>query len=185
MSKPLPEKERQILMIHAGLIHRVVAACHNRELVPALEPIIKVSAENGWVALMGAVRQILGGRRDTSLLSGLDDEDRVIVEAILRGIQDPATLPDPQAQPEGAAAAPGLAGMIQAAATGNVQALQLLANMAEQMAASGGDMARLGAIMRRLINGERDAELLTEGMGAQGRGLVLSILGELGKVVVH
>lgn len=180
MSNSLPEKIQQILQIHAGLIHHVVAACHNRDLVPALEPIIRQSVENGWVALMGAVRQILGGRRDMSLLAGLDEEDRVIVEAILRGIQDPASMPDQQAQPEAGAAAPGLAGMIQAAAKGDVLALQALANMAEQMSAAGGDMALLGGIMRRLVNGERNPDLLTRGMGAQGRGLVLSILEGLG-----
>lgn len=185
MSSPIPEKIQQILQIHAGLIHHVVAASHNRDLVPALEPIIRQSAENGWVALMGAVRQILNGRRDMSLLAGLDEEDRVIVEAILRGIQDPASLPDPQAQPEAGAAAPGLAGMIAAAARGDVLALQALANMAEQMSAAGGDMALLGGIMRRLVNGERDPDLLTRGMGAQGRGLVLSILEGLGKVAAH
>ena len=176
MSTSLPEKIQQILQIHAGLIHHVVAASHNRDLVPALEPIIRQSAVNGWVALMAAVRQILNGRRDMSLAADLDQEDRVIVEAILRGIQNPASLPDPQAQPEAGAAAPGLAGMIQAAAKGDVLALQALANMAEQMTAAGGDMALLGAIMRRLVNGERDPDLLTRGMRAQGRGLVMSIL---------
>ena len=53
--------------------------------------------------------------------------------------------------------------------------------MAEQMSGAGGDMARLAAIMRRLVNGERDADLLTRGMEAQGKGLVMSILKELEK----
>lgn len=181
MSSALPEKTQQILQTHAGLIHRVVAACHNRDLVSSLEPVIKSSMDNGWVALMGAVRRLLQGERDPGLMNGLDEEDRVIVEAILRGIRDPASLPDPQARPEGGAAAPGLAGMIRAAGTGNAQALQLLASMAQQMSASGGDMARLGAIMRRLVNGERDAAKLTRGMGQQGRGLVRAILAELEK----
>lgn len=175
----LPEKSQQILQIHAALIHRVVAACHQRELAAALEPLIKVSEQNGWVALMGAVRQILKGKRDASLMNGLDEEDRIIVEAILNGIRNPASLPDPQAKAEAGAAAPGLAAMIRASASGDAQALQLLANMAEQMSGAGGDMARLAAIMRRLVNGERDAEQLTQGMGAQGQGLVLSILKEL------
>lgn len=183
MSK-LPERNQQIIRIHAGMIHRVVAACHNRDLIPALEPLIKASLDNGWTALMGAVRRILAGYREPGLLEGLDEEDRVIVDAILRGIRDPASLPGPD-QPEPGAAAPGLASMIQASATGNVQALRLLADMAEQMSAAGGDMARLAAIMRRLVNGERDADALTQGMGAQGRGLVLSILEELGKNNLH
>ena len=182
---PLPDKTRQIIAVHAGLIHRVVGACHQPGLAAALEPLLKASEANGWVSLMAAVRQILKGRRDMSLLAGLDEEDRVIVEAILQGIQDPASLPDPGASPEPGAAAPGLAAMIGAAGGGNAQALQALATMAEQMTAAGGDMARLGAIMRRLVNGERDADALTQGMGAQGRGLVLGVLDELAKTQLH
>lgn len=177
----LPEKSQQILQIHAALIHRVVMASLQRHLVPSLEPLIKASEQNGWVALMGAVRQILKGKRDPGLMNGLDEEDRVIVEAILNGIRNPASLPDPQARADSGAAAPGLAAMIQASAGGNAQALQLLANMAEQMSGAGGDMARLAAIMRRLVNGERDAEQLSQGMGAQGQSLVQAILKELAK----
>lgn len=177
----LPGKSQQILQIHATLIHRVVMACHQRDLIPSLNPLIKASEENGWVALMKAVRQILNGKRELSLLNGLDDEDSIIVEAILEGIKNPASLPDPRAQADAGAAAPGLAAMIKASAGGDVQALQLLASMAEQMGGAGGDMARLAAIMRRLVNGERDAELLTRGMESQGKGLVLAILRELEK----
>lgn len=168
----LPEKSQQVLQVHAALIHRVVMACHQRDLVPSLAPLIKASEENGWVALMKAVRQILDGKRESSLLNGLDEEDRIIVGAILEGIRNPASLPDPLAKADAGAAAPGLAAMIGASARGDVQALQLLANMAEQMSGAGGDMARLAAIMRRLVDGERDADLLTRGMDSQGRGLV-------------
>lgn len=177
----LPEKSQQILQIHAALIHRVVMASLQRHLIPSLEPLIKASEQNGWVALMGAVRQILKGKRDPGLMNGLDEEDRVIVEAILNGIKNPASLPDPQAKADSGAAAPGLAAMIQASAGGDAQALQLLANMAEQMSGAGGDMARLAAIMRRLVNGERDADQLSQGMGAQGQALVQAILKELAK----
>jgi hypothetical protein len=179
----LPEKSQQILQIHAALIHRVVMASHQRDLIPSLTPLIKASEENGWIALMSAVRQILKGKRDISLMNGLDEEDRIIVEAILEGIRNPASLPDPQTKADAGAAAPGLAAIIKASASGDAQALQLLASMAEQMSGAGGDMARLAAIMRRLVNGERDAELLTKGMEAQGKGLVLAILKELERLV--
>lgn len=175
----LPEKSQQILQTHAALIHRVVMACHQRHLIPSLAPLIKASEENGWVALMKAVRQILNGKRELSLLNGLDEEDRVIVAAILEGIRNPASLPDPQAKADAGAAAPGLAALIKASASGDAQALQLLAGMAEQMSGAGGDMARLAAILRRLVNGERDADLLAKGMEVQGKGLVLAILKEL------
>jgi hypothetical protein len=57
--------------------------------------------------------------------------------------------------------------------------------MAEQMTRVGGDMARLGAIMKRLVDGERDAEPLCRGMGAQGESLVVTILEELGRLEAH
>jgi hypothetical protein len=94
-------------------------------------------------------------------------------------------LPDPRARPDPALAAPGLAHMIQAAATGNVQALTLISNMAEQMSNVGGGMAQLAGIIRPLINGERDPDRLCKGMDAKGERLLLDILGELGRLEVH
>jgi len=39
--------------------------------------------------------------------------------------------------------------------------------------------------MRRLVNGERDADQLLKGMGPLGRQLLLDILNELGKSGLH
>ncbi len=181
----LPPKQQQIVQAHAALIHRVVMACGNRALLPELEPILEMSEKNGWATLVTVIRQIINGKRDTHILLGLDEEDSVIVEAILRGIQDPASLPDPNAKPDGGLAAPGLASMIHAASRGNAEALSLLASMAEQMVRAGGDMAKLGGMMRQLVNGEREADKLAKGMSAQGKQLVYSILTELGKLAEH
>ena len=46
-------------------------------------------------------------------------------------------------------------------------------------------MARLGGIMKRLVDGERDPEVLTKGMGAQGESLILSLLDELARLEAH
>lgn len=181
----LPSTEEQILAAHAGLIRRVVDVVHHPERAPAVEPVLKASLENGWVQLVGAVREILAGRRDEGLLAPLDQEDRTIVKAILRGLQDPSTLPDPQAASDPTLAAPGLAAMVHAAAHGDTGALQAVANLAEQMQGIGGDMARLASVIRPLINGERDPERLTRGMGPQGEGLVLAILEELGRLTLQ
>lgn len=181
----LPKKQEQIVQAHAGLIHSVVMVCHNRNLLPELESVLKTTAANGWTSLVAAVRKVLAGRRDTDVLAGLDEEDKVIVEAILRGLHDPSSLPDPGKQPDPAMAAPGLALMIDAASKGNIDALQLVAHMAEQMTRVGGDMARMGGTINRLINGERHADELCRGMGAKGRNLVRSILEELGKLNAH
>lgn len=181
----LPAAAEQILRVHAQFIHAVVQSMVNPALKAELDGALQAAEAQGWGRLVGAIRQIGQGRRDRSVLLGLDDEDRVIAEAILAGIIDPATLPPLGSQPEAGAAAPGLAAMIEAAARGDVQAFAALANMAEQMVKAGGDMARLGGIMRRLIDGERDADLLTRGMGGLGRELVLDILGQLAKQNKH
>ena len=47
------------------------------------------------------------------------------------------------------------------------------------MLKAGGDMACLAGIMRPLVQGERDADTLTEGMSEDGEKLVLAILNEL------
>ncbi len=182
---PIPEKAEQIRQMHAGLIHRVVIACQNRQLVPDLDALLKTSEDNGWLQLVGAIRRILGGVRDMKILTGLDEEDSIIIESILLGLQNPQTLPALDAGPDAAAAAPGLAAMIHSARRGDAQTLHTLADMATTMMAGGGDMAHLAAIMRPLIEGERAPEKLCKGMTAQGESLVLAILTELGKLEVH
>jgi hypothetical protein len=181
----LPNRLSQILAANSRLIRQTVMAAQNRELLTQLEPILAASENNGWTALVAAIRQILKGRRDESLLAGLDEEDTVVVKAILNGLHDPSTLDDIEHGADPVFAAPGLATMIDSAAKGNSDSLQLLAHLAEQMTHMPGDMARLGAIMRRLINGERDAEQLCKGMGPRGEKLVVSILAELGRQGTH
>ncbi len=181
----LPDRDKQIIDAHTGLIHRVVMACHNRGSVPDLDDILKQAEQNGWLQLVAAIRSILTGKRDTSVLNGLDEEDSVIINAILRGLQNPDTLPDLGAGVDSAMAAPGIAAMINGARGGNLETLQLLGNMAQQMLQAGGDMARLAAILRPLVQGERDADKLSEGMGAEGRTLVEAIVTELAKLDSH
>ncbi|MEA3411756.1 MAG: hypothetical protein U9R74_09475 [Pseudomonadota bacterium] len=180
-----PTRQQQIAQAHAHLIIGVVKATQNPELLPEIEQALKVTEQNGWTDLVAAIRRILAGQRDVSVLNTLDEEDAAIVEAILRGLQDPSTLPDPDQQADPTMAAPGLAGMIHQAGRGNAQALQVLAGMADQMTTVGGDMAMVGGIMKRLIDGERDADKLSKGMSASGRTLVFSILEELGKLEAH
>jgi hypothetical protein len=178
----LPEHEQQIRRSHAVLIHQVVQACQNPTVRVELEPILDTAAQNGWEALVRTIRQILNGRRETSLLKGLDEEDTVIVQSILQGIQNPSTLPELGQQADPTMAGPGLARMIHAANRGDPQALQVASFMAEQMTATQGDMRQLGGIMRRLIDGERDPDTLCQGMGPSGEQLVITIIDELNKL---
>lgn len=181
----LPPREQQIIQTHAPLIVAATRCATSGSIPPDFEQALQTSASNGWTDLVAVIRKVIAGERSTSVLQGLDEEDRVIVEAILRGTQDPSTLPDPAAGTDASMATPGLAQMIDAARHGHVEALHLLGNMAEQMTAAGGDMARLGGIMKKLVDGERNLDKLADGMGAQGESLVTSLLEELAKLETH
>lgn len=182
----LLDKQQQILSVHASLINMVVQASQNPQLRPQLNDVLKSSAENGWQNLVLRIYKIMEGERSNSLLKDLDEEDEVIIKAILNGLQDPSTLPDPNnSNASPTMAAPGIAHMVYQASTGNTQALTLLSHMAEQMSQAGGDMSQLAAIVKKLIDGERKPEILCKGMGAQGESLVSSILEELGKLQLH
>jgi len=175
----LTPRDEQIIQAHAAFICQAVACLRNPDARPGLKELLQSAEEAGWHALAQAVRQIGDGRHDLSSTPGLDAEDRVIAEAILRGRQNPSTLPDPERKPDGGLAAPGLAGMIHAAATGDMQSLVLLGQMGEQMSRAGGDMARIAGAIRPMINGERNPKSLGRGMDERGRRLLDNILEEL------
>ncbi|MGE5153971.1 MAG: hypothetical protein ACM3ST_08145 [Bdellovibrio bacteriovorus] len=180
----LPDPEEQIRRVHASFIRQVVETCQGPERRPAFEQLVSAAEQQGWTDLARALRRIAGGDRSLGVLRGLDEEDRVIAESVLRGLQDPATLPDPSREQDPSLAAPGLAHMIHAART-SPEALMLVGNMADQMSRAGGGLARLAAVIRPLIDGERDPERLCRGMDAQGSQLVLDILRELGQLEAH
>ena len=182
----LPEKTQQIIQSHAILIVTVVKVCQNPQLLSELEPMLAHAQNNGWTDLVTAIRGIIKGNRDPSILVGLDDEDTIIVDAILRGIQNPDTLPNLNSKPQADLAAPALANMIHAAGTGDAMALSMIATMAEQMTRTHGDMARLGGAISKMVNNdERDPDVLCNNMSGKGEKLVLEILAELTKLSAH
>jgi len=177
-----PDQQEQILQSHAGLIHRVVMHCNNPGSVPDMEQVLQMAADNDWTTLVTAIRDVMSGNRDEAMLTLLDDEDRVIIESILRGLQDPSTLPDLGTDIDSTMAAPGIAGLIHASRNGNAQALQIIGSMATQMLEAGGDMSILAGRIRPLVEGERDPDKLTEKMGDKGQKLMLEIIEELLKL---
>jgi len=177
-----PDFAEQVRQSHVGLIHRVVMHCNHPGSVPDMEQVLQQAEVNEWNDLVAAIREIMAGKREDSLLLGLDDEDRIIVDTILRGLQDPGTLPELEADFNSEMAAPGIAGLVYAAKTGNMQALHIIGNMAKQMLAAGGDMSILAGRMRPLVEGERDAEKLAENMTGKGQKLMTEILEELLKL---
>lgn len=185
ISVSIPDRQQQIVQTHAAFICQAVELIQQPDAGTQLDALLKSARDNGWTALANAVRAIADGRRELNSFSRLDDEDRTIAAAILRGLQDPANLPNPETKPDPTLAAPGLAHMISEAGRGNVQALTLVSQMAEQMSKVGGDMGRVAAVIRPLINGERDPDKLCDRLDTRGRQLVLQILDELGKLDLH
>jgi hypothetical protein len=178
----IPERDQQIRQAHATLIHQVVKACQNQEAAVELESVLEVALQQGWNDLVNSIQLIVKGNRDASMLNALDEEDAVIVKSILDGLQNPATLPDINQQGDATMAAPGLAQIIHAAGSGDAQALQAVSIMAEQMTSAPGDMARIGGNIKRLVDGERDADILCKGMGPSGEQLMLNLIDELNKL---
>ena len=178
----IPERDQQIRQAHATLIHQVVKACQNQEAAVELDSVLEVALQQGWNDLVKTIQLIVKGNRDASMLNALDEEDSVIIKSILDGLQNPGTLPDIAEQGDATMAAPGLAQIIHAAGTGDAQALQAISMMAEQMTAASGDMARMGGNIKRLVDGERDADILCKGMGPSGEQLMLNLIDELNKL---
>jgi len=182
---PTPEKTEQILQTHASLVMAVVQTIHNPEFKPQLDQVLQQSAQNGWQSLVNVINKIVAGNRDQALLNGLDEEDTVIVDSILRGLQDPQTLPNVEQTGDATKAAPMLARMINEARHGDHNALSMLGTMAEQMSQAGGDMANLSAVIKDMIDGERSVDKLCTRMGPQGESLITQILSELAKLDTH
>ena len=180
-----PDKKEQITNFHAPLIVNVVNSISDTSMRPAIEQILKASEEQGWGNLVAAIRKILKGQRDSSILKGLDEEDQVIVDAILRGIQDPSTLPNPNQEADPIMAAPMLAQLIHDASKGDTNALSMLGQMAEAMSTTRGDLAKFSTLIKPMVDGERDVDKLCSKIGPQGESLVISILNELGKLDNH
>lgn len=178
----MPSHEEQIRLSHAILIHQVVHACQNDTAKQQLKPMLDMATQQNWHDLVTTINKILSGQRSETLLQGLDEEDAIIIKSILMGLQNPATLPQVQQQADPTMAAPGLAQMINAASRGDAEALQAASFMAEQMTNTEGDMRQLGGMMKRLLDGERDPDVLTKKMTTNGKQLVMQLLDELNKM---
>lgn len=86
---------RHELRQQAPVILGAVLATRDPEQRAAFEQHLASLEKSGWTNLVAAIRCILSGERDAdALCEGLDLEDSMIVEAILAGIADPASLAD-------------------------------------------------------------------------------------------
>ena len=176
--------KEEILQDHTTLIHRVVMHCNEPDSVPDLEQILQLAQENDWQKLVTTIRSIMSGNHDRSLLQGLDEEETIIIEAILNGIEDPGTLPTVSADLNSAMAAPGIASLIYASMQGSSESLDITTNLIKQMLDAGGEYAIIAGGIKAMIDGERDLAKLMADTSEQEQKLLTEILTELTAIEV-
>ena len=165
---------------HSSLIHLVVLAVDMPEIHSALEQQLAMAEANGWTALASAVRRIVAGERDIATLEGLDDEDRVIVESILEGIRDRGSLPGLASGIDMDIAAPGIAKMISRIRAGDGgEVRDMFDQLLQQLAQADPELQGLTQVLSRVLEGERDADKLTAGLGSLPACLLRRVLSEL------
>jgi len=171
--------KEQILKDHIQLIHRVVMHCCEPNSVADLEHFLRQAEENDWRKLVEVIRRIISGNHNRSLLHDLDEEESIIIESILNGIEDPHTLPPVPVDLNSDMAAPGIASLIHATMQGSAESQNIITNLTKQMLDNGGDVAIIAGSIRAMIEGERDLNEFTAVMSDQGQKLISGILTEL------
>jgi hypothetical protein len=163
------------------LIRLVVEAIHFPQHLSTLNSHLTQAEEAGWGSLVGAIREILRGKRSLASFEKLDDEDRRIVIAILRGLDDATELPDVVNTIDPNKAGLKIATLLMAMRSGSAQAGQSLSSMITGMAGAGGDMAQVGLAIVDINNGERDMDRLCRNIGLMGSKIIRHVLEELEK----
>jgi tetratricopeptide (TPR) repeat protein len=166
---------QETLRPNVELARRVVAAVADPSMRPALEQALARRLEHGWTKLVETLRRILDGERDEdALCEPLDFEDSAIVGPVLRGIADPEslkTLPSPEPDTQGDEAGDLAAQRLQkhlpliaavVAAAGEAETRPQLDPILQEMEERG--WGSLIAAIRRIIEGERNAEALLAGL---------------------
>jgi hypothetical protein len=169
----------EILRDHSTLIHRVVMHCNKPGSVADLEQILQLAEENDWNKLVATIRNIMSGNRERALLHDLDQEENIIIESILNGLEDPGTLPTATADLNSALAAPGIASLIHSSIQGDSASLNIISNLTKQMQDSGGDYSNIAEGIKTMIDGERDLAKLTADISEREQKLLAEILTEL------
>ena len=153
--------------------------CNDPKSVPDLNQALEQAEENGWDQLVAIIRDIISGKREDAIPSELDEETRLVAEAILRGLHDPSTLPDMETDLDSPMAGRGIAGLLYSSRNGNEQALRIISGVTKQMWEAGGDMGIMAERIQTLLQGDRDMGRLTKDMGEKGQKMMLEILVEL------
>ena len=88
----MPNEDEKIIIENSDLIQLVINSVNFENYIPALNNNLTLAEENGWVALVSAIKKILSGERDMNGFLGLDHEDQVIVSKIISIIDSPEDM---------------------------------------------------------------------------------------------
>lgn len=162
----------QIVATHAELIRAIAGAI--RESLPrdAAAEMAARYREDGWNDLADALEARLDGRQPDP--AALDDEDRNILEAVERTVNEPRWLEQVEAEAEHEAAEP-IAALILAATWGEREALAALTEMRETAEDAGMTGSAAHAFVA-IVEGERDLERLVATFPECPRGLAAATL---------
>ena len=169
----------EILQDHTQLIHSVVMYCNQPDSAPQLAEMLQLAEKNDWGKLVEAIKSIMSGNRDRSLLQDLDEEESIIIESIFNGIADPNTMPTVPVDLNSDMAAPGIASLIHASMQEGTDSLNIINSLNSQMSDSGGEPAIIAEHIQAMIEGERDLGKLTAELSEPGQKLMLGIFAEL------
>ena len=75
----LPEREQQIIQMHAPLVVMAAQVCLGAFPRQELDNVLAEVERMGQTHLVNAIRRLLDGEREASLLNGLDEDDQVIL----------------------------------------------------------------------------------------------------------
>ncbi len=159
----------QIAAAHIDLIRAVCKAIDGRaNATDDARSAIEHYREDGWSALADALERRLAGQPVDS--SALDDEDRVLLEAVEAASVDPDWLDTVEAEAE-AQAAEQVAALILAATWGEPEALAAINEMRETAEDAGVRGSTAHAFVA-IVEGERDADRLRRDFPDARRGLI-------------
>ncbi|MFO7582979.1 hypothetical protein [Guyparkeria sp.] len=162
----------QIAAAHIDLIRAIAGAVGEQVDPSEARAAIERYREDGWSALADALEQRLAGQPVDA--SSLDDEDRVVLDAVENAASNPAWLDAVEAEAE-AEAAEQIAALILAATWGEREALAAINEMRET-AESAGVAGSTAHAFVAIVEGERDIDCLSRDFPESRRGLVNATL---------
>jgi hypothetical protein len=163
--------QHQIAHTHAELIRLAVAVRQDSDLAPALFELFHEMEEAGWNALVKAMIDFVNGKAVD--LAALDEEDRAILQAMQRGLEEPSFLAELEQDAAHQAAAP-LAALIYAATLGEREALETMAGLRE--AADTPAAIATSEALIAIVEGARAADELTANLPEEQARLVRAVL---------